>query len=105
MSKLPCKIRPEKYKAYSCSNRELKNGTRNVKRLYSEWNGHTSKTEKTRTKCRIEYLIVYLHIIAFKKFILERASKTIESVHTYYKKQTIIYISKNIKLTKIIHYK
>ena len=39
---------------------------------------HTSKTQHTRAKGCVEDLIVYVHIISFKKFILERACKPIK---------------------------
>ena len=42
----------------------------------------TSQAEKTRTHCCVENLIVYLHVIAFKEFILECACEAIKPVDT-----------------------
>lgn len=41
---------------------------------------HTSETYKARTKSCVKYLVVYVHIIAFKKFILKGASEAITPV-------------------------
>lgn len=40
----------------------------------------TSKTKNRGTNCCVEYLVMYLHIITFKEFVLECACKTIKPV-------------------------
>lgn len=42
---------------------------------------HTSETYHARTKSRIKYLVVYVHIIASKKFILKCASEAVTPVN------------------------
>jgi hypothetical protein len=41
----------------------------------------TCKAKNTRTQCCVEYLVVYFHVVAFKKFILECACKAIKPVN------------------------
>ena len=40
----------------------------------------TSETYHARTEGRVKYLVVYVHVIAFKKFVLECASEAITPV-------------------------
>ena len=40
----------------------------------------TCQAKKTRTQCCVKYLIMYLHVIASKHLILERASKAIKPI-------------------------
>ena len=41
----------------------------------------TSETYHARTESRVKYLVVYVHIIAFKKFVLKCASEAITPVN------------------------
>lgn len=61
-----------KYKLNSCKGMSLNSNKRDL----------TDETKKTRTDRCIEYLIVYFHIIAFKKFILESTRKAIKPVRS-----------------------
>ena len=49
----------------------------------------TSETQNTRTKCCVEYLVMYLHIISFKELVLECACKAIKPVSEPITKYTI----------------
>lgn len=40
----------------------------------------TRQAKNTRTRCSIKYLIMYLHVIAFKQLVLECACKAIKPI-------------------------
>ena len=43
------------------------------------------KEKKTRAHRRVEYLVVYFHVIPFEEFILERACEPIKTGHPEHK--------------------
>lgn len=45
----------------------------------------TYETENRGTNCCVEYLVMYFHIITFKKFVLECACKAIKPVSQFTK--------------------
>lgn len=49
--------------------------------MTDQLNAHfTSETDHARAQCCVKYLIMYLHIIAFEKFVLECACEAIKPV-------------------------